>query len=117
MATAAISFNLEALAVARNGKINISHYKNPTLRWNTFKFSAPLHSPRQNPQLKTVKRSRGGYGLCKVYVQCNVSKERGGPRQKKRLFGISPERAIPIILDCLKALQRPAMIALLVECF
>lgn len=114
MATAAISCNLEALAVAGNGKINISHYKNPTLPWNTFKFTAPLHSPQQNWQLKTVKRSRRGYGFCKVYVQCNVSKERGGPKQRKRLFGISLEKAIPIILDCLKALHRPAMIAILV---
>lgn len=114
MARAAISCNLEALTVAGNGKINISQYKSPALGWNTFKFSAPLHSPKQNPQLKTAKRSRGDYGMCKVYVQCNVSKERGSPKQRKRVFGISPERAIPIILDCLKALHRPAMIAILV---
>nr|ABR16066.1 unknown [Picea sitchensis] len=114
MASALILCNLEALAVAGNGKMNISHYKNPALGWNTFKFSAPLHSPQKNPQLKTVKRSRGGYGPCKVYVQCHVSKERGSPKERKRIFGISPEKAIPIILDCLKALHRPAMIAILV---
>lgn len=114
MAIASISCNLEALAFAGNGKINISQYKNAALGWNTFTFSACLHSPRKNPQLKTVKRSRGGYGLCKLYVQCDVSKERGSPKQRKRVFGISPEKAIPIILDSLKALHRPAMIAILV---
>lgn len=114
MATALISCNVEALAVAGNGKINISQYKNAALGWNTYTFSASLHSPQKNPQLKTVKRSRGGYGLCKVYAQCDVSKERGSPKQRKRVFGISPEKAIPIILDSLKALHRPATIAILV---
>eukprot|EP01018_Ginkgo_biloba_P031611 Gb_28205 [translate_table: standard] len=122
MAIAPISCNLEAIAIVGDVRANVPQHKNAALGWNPFKFYAPLFSPQQTMQMKTVRRSRERFGVCKISIRCIMPKEEktdaDGSRQRKwleekSLFGISSERAIHIILDTLKALQKPAMIAVL----
>uniref|UniRef100_A0A0D6QSM4 DUF1517 domain-containing protein n=1 Tax=Araucaria cunninghamii TaxID=56994 RepID=A0A0D6QSM4_ARACU len=118
MAGVAISCNFEAVGVTEHGRVNIGQYKsiNVGVRSNLFKFHGPLGFPQQRAQQKSKK----SYGVCKVNMGFIIPKRREMDRQRKwwleemGLFGFSAERAVPKIWDALKALQKPAMIAILV---
>ncbi|KAH9303216.1 hypothetical protein KI387_014799, partial [Taxus chinensis] len=120
MAGAAILCNLEAIAVAGDGKLKLNtlQHKNTNagLGVNPFKFCCPLGFPQQKSQMKNkhaIRQSRRNNGVFKVNMQFIV------PQRKKMgenwlgdkwVFGFSA----PQLLDALKALQRPAMVAILV---
>ncbi|GLJ23525.1 hypothetical protein SUGI_0445680 [Cryptomeria japonica] len=117
MAGAAILCNLEAIAgVVGDGrvKLNICQYTNKTsgLGANPFKFCCAFGERLQMKGKPAIKESRRNTGVCKVNMQLIFPKTEEGRKwlAQKCVFGFSA----PQVLDALKALQRPAMVAILV---